>query len=1207
MSFVLAAAESTDLFVGTVEVPRQVLRATLSRTSEQPARLTVVGAGVAGEAMVPAGAGVVTVEVGLTLPDVAPGTALPVTVGVGSTKLDTAVVAERPGHTLHLVSHFRYDPVWWDAGSAFGPPSGWVGEWMGAWAGEDILRPLERNGFALADAHLDLALRDPDYTVALAGVDWLEPYLRTRPERKSDLRRLLDEGRVEVVGGMLTEPGTNLCGAETTIRTLVHGIGYQRDILGADPANGWQPDAFGHDPQVPSYLAAAGLTGTFWARGPYHQGGPVQRNFGAARADASAMQFPSEFEWIAPSGAGVLTHVMPHPSAGWWLDSAASVQEAELAVYAMYRILKPVAATSHLLLPVGAGGASPNRWVTAVHRSWNAKYVWPRFVCSTPREFLAGVRGELAATGRRPSPQTRDMNPVYTGKEVTCIDTKQAQRAGEVAATDAEKLATVAALLGLGRYPDAAMDRVWRLLAHGAHQNAVVGSESDQAYVDVVAGGREAYDLAAGVRDAAVDALVGRIDTRGDGDAVVVLNTLSFDRTDLVRVPGCPAGLIVDDQGTPVPAVRDRGTVTFRADDVPSLGWRTYRLLTGRSTPPAWTTRPAAAPLSIGNERFRVTADPRQGGGLTSLVDVGSGRELLRGVGNELRLYDEYATHPELGEGVRHLMPRGPVLGSSGVRATTRREVGPLGERLVSAGTMHGLSYEQTVTSWYGLDRLEFRTRVINHACADQLLRVRFPVDLPGALPVAGISAGVVGRGYALPEVDAAAAPWTMDGGCHAWFALGCTARVRLVDPSGAALGARALGVADVVVGRLAATTSARDLVVALARAGVTATTSSAHWARYGRLSVDSNLPDFRIVLGGPEENAVARELLARADAKYVAEHDRQLAATGRVLLWIPAERPLREAWRPNADLRHVRALPALLVVGPADEVVADLDDAVIEATGLEAPDEPLTDATVALLTYGLPGCAVDPTGAMYLSLLRSCTDGSREEWADPPARTAPDGSAFRLQHWTHDFAYALVTGAGDWRALGLPARGQEYSTRLLARRPMPVRESAKAPAGVGTLPATHSFVRLDPAREVMLSALKPAGNPIASGRSGRTDPSRGVMLRLVESTGTGRRAVVGGALGFTSGRRADLLENPGEPTGMTLDLRGFETATVVAVPDVPPGWVGGDVPETQPGTEPETQPQTQPENQPENQPETEPEMASATYARYWLHGRGPA
>src|SRR5439155_17916992 len=135
--------------------------------------------------------------------------------------------------------------------------------------------------------------------------------------------------------------------------------------------------------------------------------------------------------------------------------------------------------------------------VTQTHRYWNARYVRPKVVTGTPRQFFDKVHAELAERGVRPVPQTRDMNPVYTGKDVSYIDTKQAQRAAETAATDAEKLATFASLLGEGRYPEAALDKVWRQLAFGAHHDAITGSEADQVYIDLLTGWREAYDLAA--------------------------------------------------------------------------------------------------------------------------------------------------------------------------------------------------------------------------------------------------------------------------------------------------------------------------------------------------------------------------------------------------------------------------------------------------------------------------------------------------------------------------------------------------------------------------------------------------------------------------------------------------------------------------------------------------------------------------------------
>ena len=55
------------------------------------------------------------------------------------------------------------------------------------------------------------------------------------------------------------------------------------------------------------------------------------------------------------------------------------------------------------------------------------------FCAGLPKEFFAAVRAELAESGRVPSPQTREMGPIYTGKDVSFIDTKQANRLAEAA------------------------------------------------------------------------------------------------------------------------------------------------------------------------------------------------------------------------------------------------------------------------------------------------------------------------------------------------------------------------------------------------------------------------------------------------------------------------------------------------------------------------------------------------------------------------------------------------------------------------------------------------------------------------------------------------------------------------------------------------------------------------------------------------------
>ncbi len=1131
----ISSAESTELFVGAPDAPRQLVRVGYTGCVE-PTRVRIAGDGLSGAAIAEARRDFVEVPVAVSHPVVGQRRAARVYAGEASVPF-VFTVAE-PGWTMFLVSHFHYDPVWWNTQAAY--TSAWTEDPPGACR--------QTNGLALVAAHLELARRDPDYKFVLAEVDYLKPYWDAHPQRRAELRGLIAAGRVEVMGGTYNEPNTGLTGPETTIRNLVHGMGFQRDVLGANPVTAWQLDVFGHDPQFPGMVADAGLTSSAWARGPHHQWGPM-----AGNGDVRRMQFPSEFEWIAPSGRGLLTHYMPaHYAAGWWMDSSGSLAEAEQAVYRIFADLKKVAATRNVLLPVGTDFTPPNSWVTQIHRDWNARYTWPRFVCALPSEFFAAVRAELAVERRAPSPQTRDMNPIYTGTHVSYIDTKQANRAAESAVLAGERFAVFAATLAGGEYPQPAFAKAWSQLAYGAHHDAITGSSSDQVYLDLLTSWRDAWELGRTARDNAL----GLLSSAVPGE-LVVWNPLAHNRTDIVT------------------AELDGRPVTLLATDVPSLGWRGCR-----PEPGAADWEPVAG-NRIANQRYRLAVDPVRGGGVVSLECCG--RELIADgrVGNELAAYDEYPAHPEAGEGPWHLVPRGPVIGSSETPAQVQAYRSPLGERLVVTGRVGGLlRYTQTLTLWRGVERLDCRTRVDEFTGSDCLLRLRWPCRTPGAMPVSEVGDAVIGRGFALlhdasgAALDAARHPWTLDNPCHGWFGLSAAARVRVGDA------ARAVSVAEVVTSAEPGP-SARGLMVALVRAGVTATCGSADGPRYGDLAVDSNLPDARICLGGPDENPFTAAVLAAADPAYAAELTRQLTATGRARVWVPAATALAAVWLSGADLRDPRALPVLIVAGRAAadlvaEIAAvadDLGDAEI-VVNQEAPHgmaafEPFT---VALLNRGVPGFAVEADGTLHVALLRSCTGWPSGSWTDPPRRTAPDGSSFQLQHWTHDFEYALVAGDGDWRQAGIPARSAEFAHPLLAY--------PRRGPGAG-LPVAGSLLGVESTGAVQLAALKAAGNPLARGSAQPVDPAV-VAVRLVEAHGADTRVRLDCPLGeLTPAVRADLLEQPAD--GDPDTLHGYEIATLLT---------GLRMPRLFDAAAPLA---------------PEAEAAQPLYARYWLHNRGPA
>ena len=241
----ITSVTSTELFVSAPDGPAQIVRVEIADL-DAPASVTITaGTEVIGTAAAQAS----PVEVPLTeLRDREPGAIVEAEVRVGDETATAQLTVAEPGWTVWMIPHFHYDPVWWNTQAAY------TATWDDARRRSSTFRTaFQQTGFALVEPHLASARRDPDYKFVLAEVDYLKPYWDAHPDDRAYLRRLLAEGRLEIMGGTYNEPNTNLTTAETTARNFVYGAGFQRGVLGADPHTAWQLDAFGHDPQFPGW------------------------------------------------------------------------------------------------------------------------------------------------------------------------------------------------------------------------------------------------------------------------------------------------------------------------------------------------------------------------------------------------------------------------------------------------------------------------------------------------------------------------------------------------------------------------------------------------------------------------------------------------------------------------------------------------------------------------------------------------------------------------------------------------------------------------------------------------------------------------------------------------------------------------------------------------------------------------------------------
>ncbi|MEM9042225.1 MAG: hypothetical protein AAGD33_20260, partial [Actinomycetota bacterium] len=623
--------------------------------------------------------------------------------------------------TIHLVPHFHVDAVWWNTQGAT------IDQFEASdWSGSPRLG-FQRSAIDVLRQHVARAERDPIYRFCVAEVDYLEPLWFHHPQERSRLRRLIDREQVEVVGATYNEPNTNLTGAEATRRNLEHGLRFQHGALGATVRTAWQLDVFGHDPSFPSQLASVGVDGVYFARGPFGPWGPMLDGPFDQPSEPGPVQFPSEIEWIAPDGTGVLASWVPaHYSTGYRLDRADSIDEAADFVVDLASKLRHIAPTGHLIVLVGTDLAPPSRWVTDLVRWSCDDESRPTILCSTPTDALDAVRSELQARGSRPVPVSRDMNPVYTGKDVTAIDLKLAFRATERTLADAavwlERVDEALDPHTRGRI-SADLDDAWRGLVYAAHHDAVTGTHSDQVHLDLLSTCRHAWAIARSAERKAASALAGSLVAGArtaacvddDGPAIVLLDprrgheksggrgadvvTFTLGAAELRAVGADGSFALVDDGGRPVAFVVERVqrdargaivlavvTAVVAAGNAPGgapIGTDpVLRVRPSTSPPPQWL---ADAGTTIRNRFHDVTVDPELGGCVVSWIDRPTGRQMIADddTGAELVWFEE---HPELdgtGEGPWHLAPRRIAARSSDVTVAVERTTSPVGERIV--------------------------------------------------------------------------------------------------------------------------------------------------------------------------------------------------------------------------------------------------------------------------------------------------------------------------------------------------------------------------------------------------------------------------------------------------------------------------------------------------------------------------------------------
>jgi len=238
------------------------------------------------------------------------------------------VVVREPGWRMIMVRPFHYDPVWWNTQAGY--TSGWD-ELL--WA-QDKRDSFQHTGLVLVEAHLQRARVDPRYKFVLAEVDYLKPFWDLYPDRRAELKALLEAGAWKLSAAPTTsQHQPDGCGNGHS--RCVYGMGFQRERDGCRPPQRLATDVFGHDPQFPGIMADCGLDSSAGHAGRSTSGAPPPHWLELLDA------VPVRVRVGGPERARASYSYMPnHYSSGWELERATSLEGSMWRAYELFSDLQ---------------------------------------------------------------------------------------------------------------------------------------------------------------------------------------------------------------------------------------------------------------------------------------------------------------------------------------------------------------------------------------------------------------------------------------------------------------------------------------------------------------------------------------------------------------------------------------------------------------------------------------------------------------------------------------------------------------------------------------------------------------------------------------------------------------------------------------------------------------------------------------------------
>jgi alpha-mannosidase len=497
------------------------------------------------------------------------------------------------------------------------------------------------------------------YRYTLEGTWSVQHFIENRPKEVLDkLGKYIKNGRIEI-GALFGNEIDTLCSHEQLIRLMYPSFRLKRQYGAPQILTGSITDVPGLSWGLPTVMAGAGVKYFFAGLPTYFEWGRSDIHTFWDESAILRHGRPDAFRWQGPDGESVLVYYQgsygffkavtgPH-TYKYVMDNLPGMLEAMEKQGTPFDVAR--------YIHNGVDNYPPDVKISHIAKEWNSRWAYPKIIVATNSMFFEALEKQCddVRTFRGELPHTDYVVGAISTAKQTSINRITHDRLHS-----AEKFATVASLASDYDYPAEKIRQAYdNMLLYDEHtwgKDYPAGKLQDWAWNEKSHYAYKAAGLTEPILTGSLDRIAHKIDLKEKGRHIVVFNSLSFQRTDVVRLNRFdakePFELIdveteqkvpyqiveLNSPQAPVPYAayhyargqfenKELFELVFIASDVPSFGYKTYQLSRIEKAATA-ASRVVVKENSLENQFFKVKLDT-QTGAVESIYDKELSRELV--------------------------------------------------------------------------------------------------------------------------------------------------------------------------------------------------------------------------------------------------------------------------------------------------------------------------------------------------------------------------------------------------------------------------------------------------------------------------------------------------------------------------------------------------------------------------------------------------